>query len=75
MLTFPQGSIFGPLVFLLPINDLPNIVNSVPHLFADDSCLLVNSSSLDHLQSKLNIEINKVNDWITAVKLKNQIYL
>ena len=56
----PQGSTLGPLLFLLYINDLPNSVDSVPRLFADDTCLLVNSSSLEHLESKLNIEINKV---------------
>ena len=65
----PQGSTLGPLLFLLYINDLPNSIDSVPRLFADDTCLLVNSSSLEHLESKLNIEINKVNDWITANKL------
>ena len=45
----PQGSTLGPLLFLLYINDLPNSANSVPRLFADDTCLLVNSSSTDHL--------------------------
>ena len=54
---------------ILYINDLPNSVDSVPRLFADDTCFLVNSSSLDHLESKLNIEINKVNDRIIVNKL------
>ena len=49
-----QGLTLGPLLFLLYINDLPNNVDSAYCLFADDTCLLVNSSSLDHLESKLN---------------------
>ena len=57
------------MLFLLYINDLPNSADSVPRVFADDTFVLVNSSSLDQLESKLNIEINKVNDWITANKL------
>ena len=65
-LEFPTDQTLGPLLFLLYINDLPNSVNSVPRLFADDTCLLVNLFSLDHLESKLNIEKNKVNDWIIA---------
>ena len=44
----PQGSILSLLLFLLYSNDLPNSVNSAPRLFADDTCLLVNSSSKDY---------------------------
>ena len=54
----PQGSTLGPLLFLFYINDLPNSVDSVPCFFVDDTCLSVNSSSLDHLERKLNIETN-----------------
>ena len=57
----PQGSTLGPLLFLLYINDLSNSVNSVPCLFADDTSLLVNSSSIDHLESKLTRELRNVN--------------
>ena len=69
----PHGSTLGLLLFLnkicIYVNDLPNSVDNVPRLFANDACLLVNSSSLDHLESKLNIKINKVNDWIIANKV------
>ena len=65
----PQGLTLGLLFFLLYINDLSNSVNSVPRLFADDTCLLVYSSSIDHLESKLTIELSNVNEWILANKL------
>lgn len=65
----PQGSILGPLLFLLYINDLPSsIVHSETFLFADDTkCLRPISSSNDHflLQSDLDL----LSKWSTEWKL------
>ena len=51
----PQGSVLGPLLFYVYSNDFPCIVNKVSHniLFADHANILVSSSELNELNSKL----------------------
>ena len=47
---FSQGSILGPLLFFLYINALPNVTFCNPRLFADDTCLIMRSSTLGGLK-------------------------
>ena len=65
----PQGSILGPLLFILYINDLPSQSDSTTRLFADDACLCFSDKDPFLLQTKINKELIKINNWLKINKL------
>ena len=66
----PQGSILGPLLFILYVNDMPNVFDSVwPIIFADDTTLFVSSKTIDDALQTFNDELSALVHWFNANKL------
>ena len=63
----PQGSILGPLLFLLYINDMHTAVKySVVHHFADDTNLLYSDKNPKLLRKRMNEDLKLLFDWLCA---------
>ena len=70
----PQGSILGPLFFILYINDLPNALElSKSYLFADDTSIYYSNSDIKQLEFVLNSELRKLDIWMKSNKLSVNI--
>ena len=58
----PKGSILGPLLFLIYINDLPNSLQSNPKRFADDTSLFSTAKDITASTVSLNNDLTKISE-------------
>ena len=66
----PQGSILGPLLFLIYVNDLATVSkHAITILFADDTNLIYKASTYDELKLIIKSDLFKISDWFKANKL------
>ena len=65
----PQGSILGPFLFLLYVNDMPMAVKCDLFLYADDTCLVFQRKNVKDIEKQLNEDFASIWDWFVDNKL------
>ena len=66
----PKGSILGPFLFLIYVNDLHSVVkNAFLFLFADDSNIFYTGNIMVDITEKITDDLNHVTEWLASNKL------
>ena len=66
----PQGSLLGPLLFIIYTNDLPNVIQNLSCiLFADDTTIVISSINMRQHKLKIESDMTSLADWFLANKL------
>lgn len=68
----PQGSVLGPILFLLYINDIVEVIDDdcEIRLFKDDALIYTTGRSCEEISNKLNIQMEKIEKWLKGNRLK-----
>lgn len=66
----PQGSVLGPVLYLLFTSDIPNLEENTTATFADDTALLAVDSDVGIATAKLQRSVNKIQDWTKKWRMK-----
>ena len=68
-ISVPQGSVLGPILFLIYINDLYYCSDFKTTLYADDSVLTLSHKNVNRLQNNSNVELCKIHAWLNYNQL------
>ena len=66
----PQGSVLGPLYFLIYVNDISDRLLSLTRLFADDSSLFYSASSIQDIEGIINYDLRIIGNWAAQWLIK-----
>ena len=65
----PHGSILGPLLFLISVNNMPQAVKSTLLLYGDDSCVLQEHKGVGEIKKQFTTDFENICDWFVDNKL------